>query len=57
MDTRSFDILPEMEVPNHPEANFYKELSNNYIPLLQDMNRKQRREWYRKNKHLLKEGK
>lgn len=56
MDTRSFDILPEMEVPKLPEANFYKKIPDNFVGLLQGMNRKQRREWYKKNKPLLKEA-
>jgi hypothetical protein len=38
-------------------ANFYKKIPDGYLSLLQSMNRKQRRDWYRKNKHLFKEGK
>jgi len=55
MDTRSFDIIPEILVPKHPESNFYKKIPDKYITSLSKMNRKQRRDWYKKNKQLLKE--
>jgi len=57
MDTRTGEIVPETVVQalrdqKRPESNFYKLIPEQYVPVLQAMNRKQRREWYRKNKNL-----
>jgi hypothetical protein len=36
-------------------ARFYKLIPESLLPELMGMNRKQRREWYRNNKHRFKE--
>ena len=39
--------VEEMKAKKNPVANFYKEIPAGYLPMLQGMNRKQRREWYK----------
>ena len=53
MDTRNYNIVPEVEVPKAPEGNFFKKIPDSIVPMLQGMNRKHRRDWYKKNKKLL----
>ena len=47
------DVL-KMRDEGDKTANFYKPVPNSLHPLLQGMNRAQRREYYRKNKYLFK---
>jgi hypothetical protein len=61
MNTSTGNIVPlgfveSLKAKNDPTAKFYKEIPGEYLPMLQGMNRAQRREWYRKNKKLFKKG-
>ena len=51
-----YDLVKKMKDDGNPTANFYKEIPNEVLPILEGMNRKQRRDWYKKNKKLLKKG-
>lgn len=63
MDTRTGEIVP-MDLVNgfkeslnpvtQAQAKWYKEIPVELLSQLEGMNRKERREWYRKNKHLFK---
>lgn len=55
MDTRSFDIIEptkyeEIKQKNPLEARFMKAIPEEYLGLLTNMNRKERRKWYSENK-------
>jgi len=52
----NWDIIKKMKDDKNPTANFYKEIPNEVLPELQGMNRKQRRDWYKRNKKLLSKG-
>lgn len=59
MDTRNYNILSPDEVEvfkkHKPyETKWLKEIPDELLPTLQGMNRKERREYYRKNKRLFK---
>lgn len=59
MDTRNGNIVDYGEVEamrgrKDVTANFFKKIPDKYLSLLQGMNRKQRRDWYKKNKNLMK---
>lgn len=54
MNTETFEILPMEEVKKKTasvQAKF-KQIPEGYEHILQRMNRKQRRKWYRENKKL-----
>jgi len=58
MDTRNYNIVPEetveeLKARKNPSANFFKPIPKIFEQDLLNMNRQQRREWYRKNKKLL----
>jgi len=58
MDTRNYNIVPEetveeLKTRKNPSANFFKPIPKEFEQELLNMNRKQRRDWYRKNKKLL----
>ena len=55
MDTRtgeivSGDFVKTLQEQKKPEANFFKKIPDPLLAEMQGMNRKQRREYYRKNK-------
>ena len=56
MDTRTGEIVDMEEVNKMKpeEAKWFKPVPSEYVPMLKNMNRKQRREWYRRNKKLWK---
>jgi hypothetical protein len=59
MNTATGEIIPwigmkDLIEKNDPSVKFCKEIPDEVLPLLQGMNRKQRREFYRKNKKLFK---
>jgi len=56
MDTRTGEIVPMHYVDllresKNPIANFYKEIPEQFLEPLQSMTKKERRKWYKKNKH------
>lgn len=58
MDTRNYNIVPEetveeLKARKNPSANFFKKIPDDLVKPLMEMNRKERREWCRKNKKLL----
>ncbi len=60
MDTRTGEIVPfrhveDLKQQGDKTANFYKKIPEKYLQLLQSMNRKQRRDWYRKNRKLFRD--
>lgn len=61
MNTSTGDMITKIEFENlktlNPAAaNFYKLIPDSLLPELAGLNRKQRREWYRKNKQRIKEA-
>lgn len=57
-DMRTGELMSEEEMlkriqQNPQDAKFYKEIPSQYQDVLMSMNRKDRREWMRKNKKLL----
>lgn len=59
MDTRTGEIMSEEEMlkrtANKPEEEkWYKTIPEGYADQLSAMNRKDRRAWMRKNKHILR---
>jgi len=53
MDTRNYNIVPaetveELRARKNPSANFFKLIPKEFERELLDMNRQQRREWYKK---------
>lgn len=55
---RTGELMSEEEMlkriqQNPQDAKFYKEIPSQYQDVLMSMNRKDRREWMRKNKKLL----
>ena len=59
MHTGTGEIIDLEELKKKPikEQRFYKEIPQPLEKKLQSMNRKQRREFYRRNKHLFKKSK
>ena len=57
MDTRTGEIISFEELKKKPtqEQKWFKEVPETYQHYLDGLNRKERREWYRKNKHLFKD--
>ena len=47
-----WNTVLRMRDAGDPTAKFYKAIPKEVLPILEGMNRKQRREWYRKNKKL-----
>lgn len=59
MDTRTGEIMTWIEaqerIKKKPDlAKIIKEIPSEYVEQLEGMNRKERREWYRKNKDKFK---
>ena len=57
MDTRTGEIISFEELKKKPvqDQKFFKEVPDIHQHYLEGLNRKERREWYRKNKHLFKD--
>lgn len=60
MDTRTGEIVEmtyvdELKSKGNPSAKFYKEIPDIMMGEIWEMNRQQRREWYRENKKRIKE--
>ena len=49
--------LEALKSKNPAVANFYKLIPDSFLPELAGMNRKERREWYRRNKKRIREVK
>lgn len=56
MNTSTGDIiLVDDDNSEILKANFIKKIPDRFLPMLAGMNRKERREWYRKNKKSFSE--